>query len=289
MQVLVVLVTRHSLALRMFAEHGVQILNPTATPQATASGLTLIPRSYDPQRVKEVSFERFVLQRGEYAETLANVAQPEYDGVVVLYEASSGHLLASVRNAIFAGEVPSMGYMENVRNFLIDKFSTLLRNYAFLRKKMQDATAYQAACLPIRNFNAAELREFLEVCRARSLEKTFQNYALPSLNKLISLRGPKRRSNYPHVFFKDQHERYFKYGHERHSRYETSTPHDLSCDFNGRFRFGSPLDQDRHYNVTVGDSDATKRISCDSSNCHDELVEVRSRTHINMFSNDFHK
>ncbi|MCY1548335.1 hypothetical protein D9M68_844390 [compost metagenome] len=178
--------------------------------------------------------------------------------------------------------------MENVQNFLIGHFRLLIGNYGLLVELTSNATKHQAGSLPIRNFNAQELRAFIEVCRTRSLERTFQNEVIPHLNNLLQRRGPKRRSNYPHVYFKDDAERYFKYGHERHSRYETGAPHTGTCLINGQFRLGWPLEQDRHFNVTVGDSDAKEQMTCQLPNCHNELVHTRNKSHINMFSNDFH-
>ena len=199
------------------------------------------------------------------------------------------YLLNNVRNAVFAAQVPRIAYLENVQNFLMGNFSILLGNYGRLMDLMQDATRYQAASLPIRNFDADELRALVEVCRSRSLERTFQNDLVPCFHRLLKLRGPKRRSSYPHVYFQDTRGRYFRYGHERHARYETGGEHNPACLINGSFRFGGRLDQERHFNVTIGDSDSRERINSNLLNCHDEAVDIKNRTHINMFSNDFHK
>ncbi|MCL4632823.1 hypothetical protein [Burkholderia sp.] len=285
MEVLVVLVARHKLALKIFEDEGRQLLNKEKMPPEIADMVSLRPCTFDPDRAKGVALDRFILQGGAYEETPD--ASP-VDGVVVLYDMSLSYALKGVRNAIFAAEV-QIGYLENVRNFLIGNFSILLGNYGLFLQIVQDGTRLQAVSLPIRNFDAEELRALVDLFQTRTLEKTFQNEIVPKFNKLLKLRGPKRRSKYPNVYFKDERNRYFEFGHERHSRYETGEAHNLACLMNGKFRFGGVLDQERHFNVTVGNSDARELITCDLPNCHDEPVIVKGRTHINMFSNDFHK
>jgi hypothetical protein len=286
MQVLVVLIARHSRALKIFQQEGMHLLDKKRMPQAIADRITFLPRTFIPQHAKGLSFEKFIALGGAYEEV---PDAPKVDGVVVLCEESLSYLLDDVRNAVFAAQVPTITYLENVQNFLIGNFSILLGNYGVLLELVQDATRYQAASLPIRNFDAPELRTLAQVCSTKSLDRTFQNDIIPSFNLILKLRGPKRRSNYPHIYFQDARGRYFRYGHEHHSRYETGGAHNPACLINGSFRFGNGLDQQRHFNVTIGDSDARERISSQFPNCHDELVDVKDRTHINMFSNDFHK
>lgn len=286
MRVLVVLVVRHKLALEIFQKEGGKLLNTSRMPESVREGIEFFPCSFDLARAKGISFEEFILRGGVYA---GEGEARTVDGVIVLIDSSMAYLLAGVRDAVFAAEVQPIGYAENVKNYLTGKFLTLLGNYGLIAEMLADATKYQAACLPLRNFDAEELRALFIVCRERSLDRTFRNEIVPTLNRLLARRGPKRRSSYPDVYFKDERRRYFIYGDEHHSKYETGGVHNLQCLANGRYRFGRSLDQDRHYNVTVGDSDAKELVSCDLPNCHGELVNVKDRSHINMFSNDFHK
>lgn len=285
MAVLVILIARHKRALKLFEDQGSQLLNKDRMPPAIADRTVLLPRTYDPDRAGSTTLNEFIDYGGTYE---LEPSRPNVDGIVVLYEEPLSYLLNGIQNAVFSASIPAIPYVENVQNFLIGHFRLLIGNYGLLVELTSNATKYQAASLPIRNFNAQELRAFIEACRARSLDKTFQNEIVPRLNDLLQRRGPKRRSNYPHVYFKDDAERYFKYGHERHSRYETRAPHTGACRMNGSFRLGWPLEQDRHFNVTVGDSDTKEQITCQLPNCHNEIVHTRSKSHINMFSNDFH-
>lgn len=285
MVVLVVLIARHKRALKIFGEQGAHLLDKSRMPPIISGRTTLLPCTFNPDSAGRVTFEKFIAQGGTY-EPVADA--PLINGVVVLCEEPLNYLLSGARNAVFSAMVPAIPYLENVQNFLIGNFSRLLGNYGHLVELVGDATKCQAASLPIRNFEAQELRALVEVCWRRALQNNFRNEVIPCLNNLLQRRGPKRRSRYPDVYFRDDSLWYFKYGHERHSRYETGGAHTSICLINGRFRFGFALDQERHFNVTIGDSDSKERITCQLPNCHDELVYSRDRSHINMFSNDFH-
>jgi len=108
------------------------------------------------------------------------------------------------------------------------------------------------------------------------------------IRQLVARRGPKVRSKYPHRYFKDDSGHHFRYGFEEHSRFETGGDHGIVCHLNGLFRFGRRLEEQRHFNVTDGTSD-DDRITAVFENCHSQSVNIADRTHVNMFSNDFHK
>lgn len=285
MVVLVVLVVEHKHALKTFEEEGMSLLDKSRMPIDVAEKIQLQHRIFDPSKSSGVSFDKFIQQGGFYNPTSD---APTISGIVVLYEEKLSPLLKNVRNAVFAASIPSIKYAENMRNFLIGQFIVLLGNYGLFTKLIVNAEKHQAASLPIRNFNADELRNIVEICTKYALEKTFQNRIIPSMNALMNLRGPKRRSSYPHNYFKDDSNKYFRFGHEHHSRFETGGRHTAACMINGLFRFGWAIEDGRHFNVTIGNSDKAERIDCSLLNCHDETVETRNKTHINMFSNDYH-
>ncbi|MCA8464333.1 hypothetical protein [Burkholderia cepacia] len=255
-------------------------------PIDVSDGIKFHTCVYDPSKANGLPFGQFLINGGAFDKS---PRAESISGVVVLYEDSLSATVDDVRDAIFAAEVPKIGYVENIRNFLIGKYAVLLGNYGELVSKFRDGSRGQAASLPLKNFDSDEFRDLVMVCRVRSLEKTFRNDLDARVNKLMKLRGPKRRSSYPHIYFRDSAGRYFQFGHEVHSRYETGEGHNAMCVVNGRYRFGGSLDQERHFNVTIGDSDKKKLITCNLPNCHHEIVSVKDRSHINMFSNDFHK
>lgn len=286
MRVLVVFLSRHRLALATYEKNWKSILDKDRMPKSISHEVSFTPLAIDPTRADGRVFADLVAQ--EYLRNDTN-ANDTIAGVAVLYEAEFRGELEGIRDAIFAGEVPGIGYVENIQNFLIGRFNRLLGNYGVLMQQMRDSKKFQAASLPLHNFHATEFRQLIELCRNEALDPNFPNAVVPRLNSVMRLRGPKRRSKFPHVYFQDESRRYFKLGHERHSKYETGVGHNAACLINGALRFGGGLDQERHFNVSIGDSDDDARISCNLPNCHGAVVDVNRRTHINMFSNDFHR
>ena len=85
----------------------------------------------------------------------------------------------------------------------------------------------------------------------------------------------------------DDRQRFFKYGHERHSRLATGENHQPYCELTGNLRFGWKIDSERHYNVSETEKDETS-IEGTFADCHSSSHDVKDRpTHLNMFSNDF--
>lgn len=210
------------------------------------------------------------------------------DAVAVLLDEDCKHEAEHIRNALFIGVVHFPDYMPSVQNFLSGILAKLLRNLGHLLFQLKDSTSFQSAILPLRNFISPELGALSLICEQQALEGEFSHNMLPPLRGLIARRGPKRRSKYPTRYFRDDRNMFFEYGHEEHSRFDTGGSHLISCQINGLFRFGKRLEESRHFNVTQGDADKSL-FSVSFSNCHDEPHEVVRRTHVNMFSNDFHK
>lgn len=212
---------------------------------------------------------------------------PTYDGVVVLFERAAANLVAGVRDAIFAGQFDGRAFIENRDNFLIRTFGRLVKNLDSLMRTMRDKTRMEAAILPARNFDSEVFRSFLRLCQEQTLEGEFPNQVVPALTAVTKLRGPKRRAKYPTKYFKDERPACFQYGNELHALFDTGGDHTLSCTIRGLLRLGVPLEQQRHFNVThVNDG---SRISGEFPICHEDVLLVSQRTHLNMFSNDFVK
>ncbi len=283
MRVLVILVSRHTSLLRLFEKRSLQILDKARMPEQIAERIELYSRTFNPEQNSRLSLTQLILN--EASSELGS----SLDGIVILCEKPFEQGLAEIRNAIFSAVIPAITYVENINNLLTGHFRVLLGNYGHLIDLTDSATYRQAASLPIRNFHATELQQLTEICSNESLSKTFKNKITPCLNKLVSRRGPNRRSNYPSVYFRDDSKRNFQYGHEHHSRYETGGQHTNVCVIHGMFRFGRALSEQRHFNVTAGSASSRQRITCALPNCHEQIISVCNRTHINMFSNDFHK
>lgn len=278
MRILVAVVSSNKLVCRTFLANHAQILNGEFMPKGLRGQVSFATCALNPDADNK-PLDQFLLDQS---------GTTRADGVTVLLDHSFAHMADGIRSAVFLGIVNFGTYIPNVRNLLSATAAKLLRNFGHLLIQLRPSTSFHAAALPIRNFTAQELIELVNVCRDRTLESTFPHEIEPHLNGLVSRRGPKRRSNYPTQYFRDDKALFFQYGHEEHSRFETGGDHLVSCHMNGHFRFGKRLDDGRHFNVTQGDSDGV-RINEKFRNCHDAAVTITNRSHVNMFSNDFHK
>lgn len=213
--------------------------------------------------------------------------EASYDGVVVLHSHDTVSDIADIRDGIFASSFNAHDFIENRGNFLVRSFGRLIRNLVALMETMHDKTRMEAAILPSHNFDSEVFRAFLRLCQDEAGTPDFTNRVSPVLTKVTRLRGPRRRSTYPTKYFRDDRSVHFQYGHELHSSFDTGGNHRPSCSIRGIFRFGVPLEQQRHFNV-VSEEDG-KPISGSYGNCHSANVAFAGRTHLNMFSNDFFK
>ncbi len=276
MKVVVILATRSRLAGRLFVSRSAQILNGDFLPKGLQGRVTFVARVYDPA-IENGPLEDFLIARSGDA-----------DAVALLLDVPLAHLAHTLHPAIFIGQIDFTSYVPNVQNLLSGQAARLLRNLGFLLTHLEDSTFFQAAILPLRNFDAEELRQLAALCRDSASDGEFGGRALVLLRQLVTRRGPRLRSNYPDRYFKDDVGHHFKYGFEEHSRYETGGAHGIVCNLNGLFRFGKRLEEQRHFNVTDGPND-DDRITAAFENCHGQTVNIVNRTHVNMFTNDFHK
>ena len=276
MKVLVTLATENRLAGKLFVARSAQILNGGFLPKGLHGRVTFEAHVYSPRE-----------QKGSLAEFLLEESAGS-DAVAVLLDAPLANNAAQLHPAIFVGQVDFTSYIANVQNALSGQAARLLRNLGLLLIELEDLTLFQAAILPLRNFDAEELRELAVLCRDCASEGAFGARASVLIRKLVNRRGPRLRSKYPDRYFKDDAGYHFKYGFEEHSRFETGADHGIVCQLNGIFRFGKRLEEQRHFNVTQGSNDDDP-ITAIFENCHNKRINIASRTHVNMFSNDFHK
>lgn len=173
----------------------------------------------------------------------------------------------------------------NFNNFFGHKLSKLLTGLLFILELMNKLDNEIAMRLPIRNFIAEDLKELCNVFATKTLDPEFIDSVSSLQEKLLSRKRPRRKSSYPIKYFIDDHEKHFDFGKERHAVLETGHPHKLSCEIAGNFRFGKKISTNQHYNVSKGEGDRTS-ISGIFPNCHNEMISISEKTHINMFSND---
>ncbi|MDA8151358.1 MAG: hypothetical protein ACYCQH_09290 [Acidithiobacillus ferrooxidans] len=234
---------------------------------------------FNPQRAR-IGFDKFLLH-----------AAKSVDAVILLVEHQHSHLARSVENAVFAAtfEVEYEERIVNFKNFFGSYFSQLFRNFFTIKTLMGDAEKEQAMMLPLRNFDAPELREMARLVREESRSNTFVIALEAQLARILKRRLPRNRSNCKTKYFIDDQGMHFVYGNEKHARYDTGAPHVAACEINGLFRFGKSIDTSRHYNASFGDGDDTY-ISGDFPDCHGStktIPKTPNQTHVNMFANDF--
>ena len=234
---------------------------------------------FDPTTSK-IRFEKFLLQ-----------ASKGMNAVILLVESGHSHVMASVANAVFSTTFnPHDERVDNFKNFFGNYFSPLFRHFFFAVKNlMSDAVNEQAMMLPLRNFEADELRELTRLSREESIGGNFVRDFEAAVANVMKRRLPRKRSNHKTKYFIDDKDMHFVYGHELHARFDTGDPHVAACVLNGTFRFGRSIDTTRHYNASFGDGDVTN-IAGDFPDCHGALKKVAKadgKTHVNMFANDF--
>lgn len=192
----------------------------------------------------------------------------------------------SLKNAYFCASIEIPEGELNFKNFLVSKVAKLLKNFSSLWETMNRADNEQAMILPLRNFSATELKELAAICREETLNTDFGNKIRPKITALKKRKKPRRSSNYATKYFADDNDRYFVFGKELHSQIATGPPHTITCQITGNFRFGKRISTQQHFNVmhqTEG-----HLLNGVFPNCHDEQIHVSDKTHLNMFSNDFH-
>ncbi|MDR5838940.1 hypothetical protein [Caballeronia sp. LZ034LL] len=212
------------------------------------------------------------------------------DAVILLVEKKHAHHVQHVSRAIFAAVFDTADKrLRNFKNFFGSYFSPLFRNFFALRAMMHDAEKEQALMLPLRNFEAAELVQIIQLVNEESRSTAFAGELEMLLTRLIKRRRKRARSVYQTKYFVDDKQMHFVYGNERHALFDTAAPHNAACHVNGLFRFGRQIDKSRHFNVSFGDGDETI-IAGDFPDCHGGVKTIPAtprRSHANMFANDF--
>jgi hypothetical protein len=259
----------------VFDTHQEVILNSRSLPKDLQDQVTLVARSFNPVETKES------------VETHLHGELDNWDAIVLLVDNQMAYEVSQLRNAFFIGQLDLPEYSPNYQNIFSGTVKRLLKNFGFLLLSMSTAESEQAISLPLRNFKSVELTEFARMCQDMALDPGFNDEIAPILSQLLSRRGPKRRTQYPNLFFVDDDDKHFEFGKEVHCKPGSGGDHVVACQMHVKFRFGRKIDSTRHFNVTQGDKDDS-RISGDFLDCHGAVIETRKKTHINMFSSDFH-
>lgn len=238
-------------------------------------GLDFVTGVYDPAD-SEHSIQDYVLHVARSA-----------DAIVLLVDSNVAHVAAPVTRACFVGNVAFNPQATSYKNLIVATLTKLIKNLVVLVEAMSSAGSQRALLLPLRNFVAPEVGAMQDLFRLHTLAPEFPTQLGRLVAQLNDRQRPRRQSTYKNEYLVDDQQKLFDYGKERHARLATGKPHNSMCVLTGNFRFGHRISTDRHYNVTreVG---ALTKISGSFPDCHDAVIEVSERTHLNMFSNDHH-
>jgi hypothetical protein len=266
--------------------------DPGANELVRKERRALIPKSLrDHQRMTDIGAE---FSMSVYDPTTAGRSLAQYllegEGsqfVALLLDTSLGDVAKDIACACFVANVEFAAHPKtNYKNYFASTLSRFLKHIVAFLAIMGDGANEQAMLLPFRNFNAQQLRDLRDVCRKETLSSEFINMVESHVAALKKRQRPHRKSNYPDRHYVDDDEKLFQYGLEEHARLATGTPHTPVCVLTGKFRFGKRIETNRHYNVTKEFGRGTQ-IAGKFPDCHDEVHEVTSTTHLNIFSNDY--
>lgn len=244
-------------------------------PRIKAVGLNFSTVFFDPTTAGR-SLEDFVL------ETAAGA-----DMVALLVDDSIEDIAAPLVRACLVGRVYYDPAAKSYDNFISGQLTKLVKNLTAVAELMASAGNQLPLLLPLRNFSAPELTQLLQVFRDEGLTGDLPLKVSDLVKALNQRKRPRKRATSARTYLVDDDAKLFDYGKERHAQLATGEPHTSMCVLTGRFRFGWRIPTDRHYNVTkeVG---ALTKIGGHFADCHGAMIHVPERTHLNMFSNDFH-
>ena len=235
--------------------------------------------TYNPRKIK-TNFELFIMDKINGK-----------DAFLLLVDREQAELVSRLRDSAFCHIFDcDFSCGKNTKNFLHQITGLIIRKFGMVLQKMEDATSVNLINLPLKNFAGNELVELSLLCRDGCNIQDFSDQIDCKINLLKKRRHPIPRpgkSKEKSIKIEDDNGYYFEYGHEKHARFETGSPHLISCYISGNYRFGKKIDELKHYNVTRKDSD---KVSGDFLDCHGGNCMINTSenvTHINMFSNDF--
>lgn len=205
-------------------------------------------------------------------------------GIIFLCEEDLMPYISPFRTAILLKDLDSAMGGTSIVNHMRQVTARILKVFMSYAGKFNDAAFQRLLLLPARNFIAHEIEE-LENLFSRCTGATDFGERLDAiLTNLRRRQSPKKSTKYKELFIVDDEGRNFSYGKERHAQNETACPpHHLLCLVTANFRFGIRYDSRRHYNV----SQEGDRIAGVFTDCHGARSLLPSRSHVNVFPNDF--
>ena len=214
-------------------------------------------------------------------------ATEQHDTAILLVEGRHVDIVRHVRSACFTAVIDASAAERNFQNYFHGLLSRALKNIGHVTAAMQLAECAQTLSLPLRNFKSPAMEGLNVLCAYDSMTADFKSKLTQATREVLKTRRPRRPTTSGKRYFVDTEAKLFEFAKEIHAELATGEPHTPVCEIQGNFRYGKRIATNRHFNVTR-ESGSRTRISGYFPNCHDDLVEVKETTHINMFSNDYH-
>lgn len=277
MRALVVLVSSNQGALDIFLRKKDAVIPKSLRqlPRIKAIGLDFVTVFYDPSTADR-SLEDYVLEKAKGA-----------DMVALLVDEAIEYSITPLAPACLVGSVFYDPIAKNYDNFISAQLTKLIKNLTSVVEWMSSAGNQLPLLLPLRNFVAPEWTQLQETFRCEGIDGSLPQKVAELIRAINARKRPHRKPTSPQTYLVDDEKKLFDYGKERHAKLATGSPHTSMCVLTGNFRFGWRIPTDRHYNVTkeVG---ASTKIAGSFHDCHGAMNQVAERSHLNMFSNDYH-
>ena len=243
-------------------------------PKVTGIGATFSMTCFDPKRNKK-ELSEYLLER------------EKDEAIIILWDEALGDAPSLYSSACFVINVSFNEYPKtNYKNYFSGKFSKTIRTFSNFFEIINDGANQQVMLLPFRNFKAQQLIDLKTIFATQKNDQNFINSIDSLVTELKQRRRPHRKSNSPELHFFDDEEKMFRYGSEKHAILATGAPHSSKCVLIGTYRFGKKIPVNRHFNLTKEHGKETK-ISGTFLGCHDEFIQMRDGSHINIFCNDY--
>lgn len=253
----------------------------------------VIPKSLrNLRRIKAIGLEFATcfydpLTAGRSLEDYVLKAAKGTDMVALLIDAAYEHLAAPLARACLVGSVSYDPIVNKYENFISAQLTKLIKNLASVAELMSSAGNQLPLLLPLRNFAAPEWAQLQEAFQDEGIDGNLPQKVGELVKGINKRKRPHKRATSQQTYLVDDDDKLFNYGKERHAQLATGNTHTSMCVLMGNFRFGWRIPTDRHYNVTR-EAGALTKISGSFPDCHGAMSKVAERTHLNMFSNDYH-
>jgi hypothetical protein len=176
------------------------------------------------------------------------------------------------------------GFGQHVGNFVSAIIAKALRAFRHYMTRFDDRKYQTALRVPLRNFEAPEVRDLRQTCWDMVGRANFGAELDGVLARMRARQRPKKASTSPETYLVDDNGKHFRLGPEIHARAESAIPpHNACCILANAFRFGRAFQGTEHFNVS---RDRNAPMAGDYSDCHGQLRPGGGQ-HLNMFSNDF--